>query len=287
VAAEPDAEPEWLSPRMEELFGPGEDYEVHVSRDGQWLLVGTTRGVQECAGWACLLRVRADLSTAEGGGVIYLPNYEVVHYNLGAAISHDGRQVLFTEGGGSNALDVWLIEWQTGDTWSEPRLLTDDSDYDLHGSPVFSADSWRIAMLCGYELEDEEAFLEDDICWVDADGSNFETAVSWEDGPISQPEGENSLFTPLFLPDGSLLFAATWRTSDLWRLANTGEFEPFRISPPVEDWLGCVMPSGRLVTLQWRENLNGPVLHIIDPADGFRFIIETAEPIYYQIGCGG
>ena len=287
VSAEPDAEPEWLSPRMEALFGPGEDYEVHVSGDGQWLLVGTTRGAPECAGWACLLRVQADLSTAEGGGVIYLPDYEVVHYNLGAAISHNGRQVLFTEGNGPNIIDLWLIEWQPSNTWSEPRLLTDESNYDLHGSPVFARDNWRIAMLCGDESGDEEGYVEDDICWVDADGANFETAVSWGDGPFDQPEGENSLFTPLFLPDGSLLFAATWRTSDLWRLVSTGEFEPFRLTPPVNDWLGCVLPSGRLVTLQWRENLNGPVLHIVNPTDGSRFTIETAEPLYYQVGCGG
>ena len=285
VAAEPDAIPEPLAPYLDELFGEGEDYEVHISADGEWLLINTSRLEPECAGWSCLLRVRSDFSSAEGG-IVYLPDYQVVHYNLGMAISPDGQQIVYSEGGGDNIIDLWLIEFE-GELWSEPLLLTADSDYEFHGSPVFSPDGQTIAMLCGYDVDDNE-YPENDVCRVDISGDEFGTAVYFTDGPIDMPEGENTLSTPHFLPDNILVFGTTWRSSILWRLNEEDEsVVPLRMNPPVNDWLGCVLPSGRLATLQWREELNGPVLHVIDPSTQTDFFIETDEPLYYAIGCGG
>lgn len=285
VAAEPDAVPQPLSPRLQELFGAGDDYEVHISADGEWLLVNTSRLEPECAGWPCLLRVRSDLSSAEGG-IVYLPDYVVVHYNLGVAISPDGQQIVYTEGGGDNIIDLWLTEFE-GDFWSEPLLLTAGSDYAVHGSPTFSPDGQFVAMLCGDDIEEGET-PQNNVCWVDVAGDEFGTAVYFDEGPLAQPEGENSLGTPFFLPDGTLIFTASWRASLVWWLnEDEGLVEPLRTTPPLTDWLGCVLPSGRFVTLQWREELNGPVLHVVDPHMQTSFILETAEPLYYGIGCGG
>lgn len=285
TAVSSGATPEALSPRLEAWLGEGQESEVAASLSGEWLLINTTRGDSECAGWACLTLVHTSFDP-QLGGTVYLEDWSVVHPELGFAISPDGQDIIYAADGGPHEVDLWAIR-HNQDRWGEPLLLTEDSDFEYHGQPHISNDGREVVMLCGDSPEEEDGVFENHLCRATTDGNGFDELVYADDGPIEAPEGENSLDTPFFLPDGGIIFATTWRNSYIWRYDGPGqEIAPFRSTPAIEDYLGCVLPDGRFATLQWREELAGPVLNIVDPRQNTQFTIETGVPVlYYVIAC--
>lgn len=284
VAPAPEAIPNNLSARLDELgIRDGQESALNVSPNGDWLLITTTRGDEQCAGWACLAVApnQVDLQTPE---IVYLPGWEVVHPAETAAISSDGQTIVYVQEG-DHELDLWAIE-REDEFWSDPWLLTGNSDFEWNTSPAFDQTDDSIVFSCG---DDQYAEFGGHICEVSVDGNDVEVLIGPEDGPTLYPEGENTLSSPDYTNEG-IIFTATWNNSSIWELHDDDEFpEAIRGSQLSlnDHYLGCVLGDGSIVTLAWNEELEGAQLVVTRPDGSMSFAIETPGPVAYgSVGCG-
>lgn len=284
TAPAPDARPINLSAQLNEMSDrEGQESALNVSPNGAWLLITTTRGDEQCAGWSCLAVVpnQVDLETPE---IVYLPGWEVVHPEETAAISSDGQTIVYVMEG-EHALDLWAIE-REDEFWSEPWLLTGNSDFEWNTSPAFDQDNQSLVFSCG---DDQYGEFGAHICEVSLDGNDVEVVIGPEDGPTLYPEGDNTLSGPDYSQDG-IVFTATWSNSSIWELHDDEEFpEAIRgAQMSLEDhYLGCVLGDGSIVTLAWNEELEGAQLMVTRPNGATSFAIETPGPVNYgSVGCG-
>ena len=94
-----------ISLALDEL-APGADEWLNISPDGAWLLLSTERFDPECAGWACLVLLTANLEAVH---VLTLPDGSPIHASGFSAVASGGEGVVYTADGGPHALDLWIV----------------------------------------------------------------------------------------------------------------------------------------------------------------------------------
>lgn len=250
VAARAGATPQNISAALDRL-SPGEEAWLSVSRDGEWLLLETSRFGCESTG-ACLAVVPADLS--EGRPVI-VGDRPVFSFGI-SAIASGGSTIVFPATGGPHEVDLWATDLAGGDRWGEPRLLTGDSPHAHHEEPRLSAGGDRVVFHCGPRPYGAEGSA---LCEVGTDGASFATVVRPEDGPGGSPA--NALRSADLLEDGSLVFEADWGGGELvWRLGPDGG-TPSPVNPSLtNDNSPCALPGGRVASL-WLGRPDGDGIH--------------------------
>jgi hypothetical protein len=211
-----------------------------ASRDGRWLVLLSQRFDPDCAGWACLSVLPADLSSAE---TIHA-NGQAIHASGPAAIADGGDLVVYPDADGPHEYDLWTVRRQ-GDGWSAPILLTAASPYADHGEPAISDDGAEVVFDCGnsqYMVNDTA------ICEVGVDGSNFRVLLTPDRGPAGS-SADAALRHPVFAPDGAILFEADWTVPSVWRLA-AGVSSAERVASAFDDdHQPCALPDGRIASL--------------------------------------
>jgi hypothetical protein len=289
VAARAGATPEHISAvldRMAPVVATAENVPRAVDRwggvsaNGQWLLLRTERFFADCAGWACLVVMPADLSSSEAVRI----DGEMVHPNGPAAIAGGGDLVIYADAGGPHEYDLWATA-RLGNGWSAPFPLTGDSPYPFHAEPAISGDGKRVLFACGNHQYLVESTA---ICEVATDGTGFRVVLTPADGPAgSSPTA--ALRHPAYVPDGSIVFAADWTGPAVWRIP-PGEVTPERIGPGFDvDYGPCVLPDGRIASLWQGRSENTASLRelkVMTP-DGLSYIIIVTGQDIDDIDCGG
>lgn len=245
VKALQGAVPEDLSVALDEL-SPGADSWVNISPDGSWLLIGTQRF--GCEGWACAVRLSADLSEWE---VLTTASGETVHPPF-SAISSDGALVVGVEND-DIGVHAFALRRNQND-WGEPILLTADSPYPFHDLPALSANGSTVLLSCGPTPYAQEG---SGICEVGTDATGFHTLVAPADGPGGTTD--NAARSADYADDGSVVFEADWNGEQIWRwLPETGTTlireDHFNDNTP------CVLPGGRIASL-WLGREDGQGFH--------------------------
>jgi hypothetical protein len=267
--------PEDVSTALDALGAAPDDW-IASSPDGAWLLLGTQRFDDACAGWLCLAVVPADLSS----GQAVRTSADVVHPEGAAAIASGGQTIVYAASGGPHDLDLWAITRQ-GDIWSDPLLLTAQSPYAYNDAPALNADGGRVVFDCGDQPFGAEGTA---ICEAATDGSTFRVVLTPQDAPEGiEPVGAHH--RPNYAPDGSIVFQSRW-TEGLWRLAADGA--PAPIGSFTSEASPCVLPDGRIASL-WigREGSGGlSELKVMTP-DGASYVMLLTELQIEDIGCGG
>jgi hypothetical protein len=278
IEARVGAAAEDVSEALDALAPRAGDEWLNVSPDGAWLLLSTDRFDPDCAGWACLALVSADLSAAEvlrvGGAVI--------HGGFGVA-APGGDLVVYESGEGAHSLDLAAVV-RGGDGWTAPVFLTAESPYAWNSQPAISADGARLVFNCG----DEPYAAEDTaICEVAADGTGFRVVLS----PDRMPSDvANALNRPAYAPDGSIVFESDWGgTERIWRLS-PGQDEPYLVTDVfTNDNSPCVLPDGRIVSL-WLNREGGQGYHELKvmSADGsdYDMLVVDIDLLDGVMGCG-
>lgn len=281
VPAEPGAEPEDLSLALDAL-APGSDDWANPSPDGALLLVSTGRFAEECAGWACLALLPADLGQAEVIRVAGQP----VHPGGFGAVASGGMLIVYPDSGGPHRQDLWAIT-RVEEGWESPRLLTDGSPYQFHSMPALSAAGDEVLFDCGDVPYGQEGTA---ICRANTGGSDL--AVLWR--PDDVPPGVEpgtALHHADWLPDDGIVFEADWGGSErLWRLGPPG--------PPalITDAFGndnspCALSDGRIVSLWLGREANQPGYHEIKlmaaGGDPYWMLVTGVDVLDGGTGCGG
>ncbi len=281
VEALPRTEPENISSRLNN-FATGQDTSLNVSPDGAWLVIETTRADEACAGWACLALVPSSLTLTEATAV-YLPNFDVVHTDSLPALGWNAEQLVYVAEG-DNIRDLFLLE-RDDEGWSDPILLTALSPYAYNDLPRLHPHDDVVLFICGDEPYGGGNTA---VCEVDLDNLQVDVIIRREDGPLVSADADG-LYTADYLPNGSVVFTAPWRNSDIWRTSSNNEqFEPIRLDPPLSGDLGCVLPNGAFTVLQWNEALGGPTIRVVSLDGTTDYIIDLPIPVDYDsVGCGG
>lgn len=251
VAVRPGATPENISRGLAALAPPVaeplvRDVWVGTAADGGWLVIGTERIHPDCAVWACLVVMPADLSSAEAVAI----DGQVVQPEGPAAIASGGDLVVYADDGGPHELDLWAIT-RAGGTWRAPVLLTAASPSAYNADPAISADGNRVVFECADRPYGAEGTA---LCEVGSDGAGFRVALA----PADVPAGATAtavLRQPAYGPDGSIVFEASW-DSTIWRLpAEAAMPEP--VGPGYyHDATPCVLPDGRVAS-RWSDRPGG------------------------------
>lgn len=143
---------------------PGTEEWVMSSAKADWLLTLTNRFLNECADWACLAVMKADLSEVE----ILTTDGEPLHVDSVGAIASGGSTIIYPLAG-PHAADLYAIS-RSEDGWTVPLLLTGDSSHQYNLHPSISNDGTNVVFDCG---ADSGGQSETNICGVKVDGSGF------------------------------------------------------------------------------------------------------------------
>ena len=276
LAAQDGAAPENVSAALDALAS-GPDTWLNISPDGAWLLLSTERFDAQCAGWACLALLPADLSAAEtvmAGGAVFHPDY--------SAVASGGNRIVMVDGGGTHSRDLFVINRQ-GAEWSSPLLLTADSPYDYNLLPAISEDGSRVVFTCS---SDPYAVQSSAICEVNTDGTGFRVVLE----PTAGPGGtaQNSLRHADYTPGGDIVFEADWGGERVWLLPASGG-GPVLLGDYNNDNSPCVLPDGQVVSL-WLGRPGSSGVHEIKMmnADGSAYVMVLAglDVVDGGLGCG-
>jgi hypothetical protein len=247
---------------------------VGTAADGGWLVIGTERLHPDCAGWACLVIMPADLSSAE----VVTIDGQVIHPEGPAAIAGGGNLVVYADDGGPHELDLWAIT-RAGENWNAPVLLTGASPYANHVDPAISADGTRIVFECADQPYGADGTA---LCEVGSDGTGFRVALA----PADVPAGATAaLRQPAYAPDGSIVFEASW-DSTIWRLpVGTAMPEPVGAGY-YNDATPCVLPDDRVASL-WSDRPDGGGMHELKvmTADGTSYAMLVTGMDIEDIDC--
>lgn len=286
LPAQEGAAPEDVSAALDAL-APGSDEWINISPDGRWLLLSTERFSPDCAGWACLAILTADLETVEsiraGGQVVHAQGFSAVA-SVGDLIQYP--LVVYAAGDGPHLLDLWAtVRDEAG--WSDPLLLTGDSPYAWHSAPALAADGRHVLFDCGDEPYGAEGTA---LCEAATDGSAFRTVLTPADSPPGLGESF-ALHQADYAPANSIVFEGQWAGEQIWQLPASGQ-NLYRPSDAFgNDNSPCVLSDGRIVSLWLNREGNDPGYHEIKvmAADGASFYmglmgIDVAD---VGLGCGG
>ncbi len=234
-----------------DAIGPGKDYMVTGSPEGEWLVVTTTRfgcGEDACAALVDARGCRAQVMVADG---------EVIHPGVHNAVAPHGAAVVYPAHG-VHPMDLFAVERQ-GDGWSSPVNLTANAPTTYNQQPVISPDGKRVLFDCG---TDPGSGLGTSICEVELDGAGLRVAVA-----MSLHGKRSANHHAAYAPDGSIVFEGTWAggAEQVWR-ARPGEdpalvnHEPTTMEDSAprysDDNSPCVLPDGRVASL-WLGRLKG------------------------------
>jgi Tol biopolymer transport system component len=254
---------------------------INVSPDGLWLVVETESGHADCAGWACLAVVPADLSLVT---VVQTP--EGVLHAEGAAIASGGQSLVFVGGGGPHERDLFVVEAASGG-WSSPSLLTGDSSHAHNHQPAFSADGRSLVFDCGPQPYGAEGTA---VCEV---SSSAGAEVTERVSPRSHPDlgrSEVALHSPHYAANGEdLIFEADWQGEQIWtwhrRDGRLTAVDPDRSN----DSTPCALADGSVVSF-WLERPEGEGEHEIKrvAVDGsWSMVLIDVDVADGILGCGG
>ena len=281
IAAEAGAAPEQLGRSLDASTLPASaplDQWIASSSDSGTLLLNSERFDAECAGWACLALVSADLATVD----TVRADGAVVHPDGPAAIANGGDLIVFPAGGGPHVSDLWAITRQA-DGWSAPRLLTADSPFAFHAEPSLTTDGGQAVFECADQPYGAAGTT---LCAVATDGSDFQVVLTPDDAPSGLPT-TGALRQPVSGADGSVLFAADW-DGTIWRLEPDSTV-PEPVGPAfTNDRAPCLLSDGRIASL-WLDRPGGQgrsELKVMTP-DGTAYAVLVTDIEIAAIDCGG
>ena len=286
VEAVEGATPEDVSQALDALSEGAEDHNLNSSPRGDWLALETERLDDGCRGFACLVLVKGDLTEAElvrvGPGVP-----RVVHPETGLiAVASGGDLIVYQQEGVANGhiSDLSVIRREDG-AWTEPVLLTGESTHLWHENPAISDDGTKVAFQCGDDVWNGHS-----ICEVGTDATGFNVVITPADGPAGAPDTA-TLHNPDYARDGSIVFAADWDGSAIWRLPDGASDPAFVVS---EAWWSCVLPDGRIAAVNedWSGGGSEPEvrLRVVAPDGGSSVTVATLNQVGSMstgLGCGG
>jgi hypothetical protein len=281
IADQAGASPVDISSALDPFeLAAGEDGAASLSADGEWLVISSERFHADCAGWACLVRVPADLSAAEP----ILAAGSAVHPEGFYAIGSAGAVVIYAGSDGPHDLDLFAVRYEGG-SWSAPQILTAASNHAFHGFPAVDPNASRVVFNCG-----PESFGDTGLCEVGTDGSGFRELLLPSHVPPSMPGPAVALHHPHYAPDGSVVFEGDWDGERIWRLPARAA-EPEILSEVfTNDNSPCVLPSGRVASLWLNrpENTEGVHELKIMAADGSSHDMRVTgiEIDDWGLGCG-
>jgi len=289
VEAKPNGVVTNLTTALDENFGPSynpADDELSISHNGEWLLLSAERLNTACNGWACLIRVKRDLSEAI---VVNPGNGEPLHPAESSAISGDGATVAYTSTGSVSTQDIFITQY-TGGTWTEPfNVTTDLSAYAFKYGPAFDKSAGTLVFNC-----DDKPYYDNGtaICQANATG-DASVLLHPADNAMSGWNMNATLYHPYFAPDGTIVFTSDWLGYEqVFRYDPVGASAPSQVGTGAYDeGTACVLPDGRIASAWWNHSTNSAanVALKVSDADGTNTVVvwNGDEDIYFgSIGCG-
>ncbi len=274
--AAPGAKPVNLGQRLDRL-ATGEDLSLAVSRNGEHMVLVTTRFHNDCKGWACLAVLTGDAESPQHVEVAGT----AIHPEGRPAISDDGALVVFSSGDGPHTRDLYALERENG-SWLAPRLLTERSTHAYNTVPSLSPDGSAVLFDCGDVPYSQEGT---GICEVSTDGVAFNQRIRPQNNPIG-PSGEHCAHNADYMPDGSILFEADWDGQQLWVLGRD-ETTPRRVNAQFSnDNRPCSLQGGYVASLWYDRpgNTGTGELKIMQP-DGPDFEVLTPSQDVSMLAC--
>lgn len=276
VEATSGAQPFSLTDALDSV-SPGNDKDVNLSPDGQWLSVITSRF--GCDDWECIVVIDVGLSQ---GTVVETSSGDRAHPESAAAVSSGGDMVVFAVAG-DHERDLHVMR-RSGGAWTAPLNITHASPFDYNTQPAIRDDGEAVVFDCSpvpYSAEGTQ------ICEVGIDGGGFRVVVD----PSNSPNGQSGsrVHSADYGPDGSIVFEGEWGTEQIWRLP-AGSSTPVLIGSYTNDNTPCVLPDGRVASL-WLNapgNPNGYHELKVMRADGSDYImlVQGLDLMDTTVGCG-
>ena len=288
IEARPGAAADDLSHELDRL-SPGHDGFVNISAGGEWLLLQTSRF--GCGDEMCLAVVSRDLCSGQPIIVDGAPLHPAAY----SAIGSKNDLIVFPDNTGPHTIDLFATR-RTGDVWTTPALLTQDSRELYNQQPALSADGTHVVFDCGKDSGEAPGMS---ICEVATDGTGFRKVVTPALGPGRQSANHHAAYGA----DGRIVFEGSWngRAEQIWQL-RAGE-SAVEVTNPEKvagawrfsnDNSPCVLPDGRVVSLWLGRPATGknkaPVGHELKimNADGSdaTMLVQNVDVADIGIGCG-
>ncbi len=273
------ARPVSVSDRLDTLSplpSGGVDDWASISPNGDWLLISTDRfGLSN---WTGLVLVRSDMSGAE---VVRDSSGEAWHADY-SAVASSGRIIVLCQVV-TNITHVFVIT-NVGTYWTNAVCLTAQTIYSNQGNPRISPDGSQVLFDGGLTPYSQAGTA---IFRANIDGSGYTNLL----GPLDGPSGSisNSVRSPAFAPDGSVVFEADWNGEQIWKLA-PGSHLPVVINTNYNnDNSPTVLGDGRVVSL-WLNRPGGTGVHEIkimnmDGSGGF-VLLQDVDVADIGLTCG-
>ena len=274
MAAKPGAEPEDITQALDELYPEtrDEDAWLNIAPDGETLLLETERFHAGCADWACLAVMARDLSRAEA----VLVGGEPVHVQGFSAVASGGELIVYPGQDGPHDLDLWAISRQ-GKEWSEPVLVTGDSNYAFNSQPALNEAGTHVVFDCGNEPYGQG---DNAICEASVDGASLRVVMTPQNGPLHHPD---------YGPDGWIYFENDNNGEYIVRLdPETSVLDAVDVTRR-NDNSPCVLPDGTVASL-WLDRPQGEGLHEIKLytplANETYVLVRDRDVLDIGLGCG-
>lgn len=285
VAAHAGETPEDVSNALN-AGSPGDDVNIGISRDGNWLSLTTTRF--GCGSWACLALVTTSPTgaTSTSGSLVMVagPNAGVVHPENRVAVARDAAFVVYSASGGTHTHDLWLAP-ASGDpssgAFGTPTNITAGSTFDLNDLPALSPDEKTVVFDC----QAASSGGSQNICVVNTDGTGFKSLV----GPTSlSGHTTDDVHSGDYVPDGTVVFEASWEAEQIWHRDLQGNLS--QIAPTMtNDNSPCALPDGRVASL-WLERPGNPSgyheLKVSTLEGSYEMVLINQDINDIGIGCG-
>lgn len=281
----PGGEPRDVSAELDAELGTvvrTDDRYLNPSPNGQWLVLSAARG--DCIDWSCIYVMPAgDASRAEA---VYLWMEAGWLHSEYPVVDSTGTRIVSGDNAADHPRDLIEVH-RSADGWERGIVLTRESPYPFNNMPRWSPDESRVVFLCSHEV-----YASNDVCEVGLDGTGFRVVARHDVPPAPLAPGENeSLWSPSYAPDGSIVFEAEWgHLRQIWRVGPS-DTTPRRVYPAALAGFGqpCVLPDGRIASIT-RVDGGDPEQISIGSADGRPLfdILVPWEPgqLTFLTGCG-
>jgi hypothetical protein len=199
-------------------------------------------------------------------------NGNLIHSEGPSYVFNNGQAVVYAADFGNHSRDIF-ISYKTGDTWSTPLNLTQNSTYDYNYWPYLSADSSKVLFDAGNSTFPSVAIGE-----VDIDGSNLSfpvTTASFSSADEVHCPGMNS--------SEDIIFEAETSNGgeQVWKLP-AGSKTPVLInSQYTNDNSPVVLPDDKIVSLLLSHSYHQ--LKIMDADGSNGMLISDSSALFYDI----